>query len=606
MDSYKDTIFEPLEYYRDTGKAAHKENINEYFEQLLSKSGVNVEENRATVKKYRERLAAVQKLERELGKLRAARTASVVLTVVVTVIMLIVAYMNTSWQMPLRITAVLVPLAVGVIVSTIVFRTTKDKIKTLEEKKCKESEIAKKYLDEAGSQMAPLNELFSDLDAQKLVEKTMPQIVFDDQFTTENLEDMRNNYDFNGTVDEKSSVIDLLSGKMYGNPFLIERFVRETTVMQTYVGTLVITWTTYERDSNGKMRAVRHSQTLTATVTRPRPNYENKTLTNYGHQAAPDLSFSRENMHFENLSENQVERKVKSGERKLRKKSEKALKKGENFTEMSNTKFDVLFGATDRDNEQQFRVLFTPLAQREMIDLIRSAEGYGDDFDIFKKKKLNIIRSEHAQKMDLSISALRYRSYDVDECRRNFSSINEEFFKALYFELAPLIAIPSYQEEPARSFEEMDHPEVSYTSYNYEMIANKLPRKVLMHPESTTDAILKTELVSREGDFDTVGVKAFSYVGVPRLELVPMLGNDGRLHSVPVHWTEYIPREKYTLMRVRNVRLTQSEYNNRISAFSAEKLPKNSACFGGIFAYIDDGFDNINEFINNITQKGEK
>ena len=192
------------------------------------------------------------------------------------------------------------------------------------------------------------------------------------------------------------------------------------------------------------------------------------------------------------------------------------------------------------------------------------------------------------------------------DIKKFFSDFISNLRQKRAFRYAPLIAIPSYQEEPARSFEEMDHPEVSYTSYNYEMIANKLPRQVLIHPESTTDAILKTELVSREGDFDTVGVKAFSYVGVPRLELVPMLGNDGRLHSVPVHWTEYIPREKYTLMRVRNVRLTQSEYNNRISAFSAEKLPKNSACFGGIFAYIDDGFDNINEFINNITQKGEK
>lgn len=606
MDSYKDTIFEPLEYYRDVGKAEHKRNTEEYFESLLSQSKVNVEENRATVKKYKEHMAIVDKLDKELGKLKAIRIASVVITAVVTVIMLIVAFLNDEWTLPTRVLSVVLPLVIGIIASIAVFRSTGDKIKHLAEKKKEEADKAKKYLDEAQRQMAPLNALFSDLDSKRILEKTMPQIVFDDQFTTVNLEDMRNNYDFNGVLDEKSSVTDMLSGRMYGNPFLVERFVTETTVMHTYVGTLYITWTTYERDSEGKMRTVHHSQTLTASIVRPRPNYESRTLTNYGHQAAPDLCFSRENKHFEDLSEGQVERKVKSGEKKLRKKAEKALKNGGSFTEMANTKFDVLFGATDRNNEQQFRMLFTPLAQREMIDLIRSEEGYGDDFDIFKTGKLNVIRSEHAQRMDLSIPAFRFHSYDVDECRANFITINEEFFKALYFELAPLIAIPAYQEKPMRSFEDIEQKDLSYTSYNYEMIANRLPRAIFAPHDSTTDSILKTTFVSRDSFFDTVNVKASSYVGVPRLELVPTLGNDGRIHAVPVHWTEYIPCERHTLMKVRNVGITESEYTKRASAEDREELLKSCACYGGVFACVDDGTYNVNEFINNIIRKGEQ
>ena len=51
-----------------------------------------------------------------------------------------------------------------------------------------------------------------------------------------------------------------------------------------------------------------------------------------------------------------------------------------NFTEMGNAKFDALFGAVDRNNEVEFRVLFTPLAQKNMLDLLTDKNHYGDDF----------------------------------------------------------------------------------------------------------------------------------------------------------------------------------------------------------------------------------
>ena len=61
-----------------------------------------------------------------------------------------------------------------------------------------------------------------------------------------------------------------------------------------------------------------------------------------------------------------------------------------NFTAMTNDKFDVLFGATDRTNETEFRLLFTPLAQNSMINLIENAKPYGDDF-YFVKENLSLI-----------------------------------------------------------------------------------------------------------------------------------------------------------------------------------------------------------------------
>jgi hypothetical protein len=223
--------------------------------------------------------------------------------------------------------------------------------------------------------------------------------------------------------------------------------------------------------------------------------------------------------------------------------------------------------------------MFTPRAQREMIDLIRSEEGYGDDFDFFKRKKLNVIRSEHSQKWDMSTSADRYRSFDFEKAKKNFIDFNNEYFKSVYFDFAPLIAIPVYQEAPTASFESISHPESSYTEYNYETIANKIGSDKFAHKKTATDVILKTEFVHRSEGVDTVAVTAHSYSAEPRTDFVPVLGGDGRMHSVPVPWIEYMPQQKTTLMTVKNIGLTESEYKARLSALPSISVPENAVCY---------------------------
>ena len=289
-------------------------------------------------------------------------------------------------------------------------------------------------------------------------------------------------------------------------------------------------------------------------------------------------------------------------EKKLKKKAEKSLNSGKSFTEMSNTKFDVLFDATNRDNEQQFRVMFTPLAQREMIDLIRSEEGYGDDFDFFKRKKLNVIRSEHSQKWDMSTSATRYYSFDLEKSQKTFIDFNNEYFKSVYFDFAPLIAIPAYQDAPTASFEKISHADISYTEYNYETIANKIGANKFAHPATATDVILKTELIKRSKGIDTVAVTAYSYSAEPRTDFIPVLGGDGRMHAVPVPWIEYVPQQRTTLMTVTNIGLTENEYNARVGTISEVIAPENATCYKGMFAHTGMATQSLEKFINLLTK----
>ena len=102
--------------------------------------------------------------------------------------------------------------------------------------------------------------------------------------------------------------------------------------------------------------------------------------------STPELSFSRDADHVEQRSERSLQRLVKRGERTLQKKTEEAISENGDFMSMSNTEFEVLFDALNRTNEVQFRTIFTPLAQTNMVDLLLSKTGYGDDFNFFKNK----------------------------------------------------------------------------------------------------------------------------------------------------------------------------------------------------------------------------
>ena len=119
---------------------------------------------------------------------------------------------------------------------------------------------------------------------------------------------------------------------------------------------------------------------------------------------------------------------------------------------------------------------------------------------------------------------------------------------------------------------------------------------------SATRAILKTELIQRNKGLDTVAVTAYSYSAEPRTDFVPVLGGDGRMHAVPVPWTEYLPLQKTTLITIKNIGYTETEYNSILKNLKDQKLPENATCYKGMLAHIGMGGDSFNEFIKQITK----
>ena len=163
----------------------------------------------------------------------------------------------------------------------------------------------------------------------------------------------------------------------------------------------------------------------------------------------------------------------------------------------------------------------------------------------------------------------KIRSYDYDVARQNFLSDHAAYFKAVYFDFAPLLALPVYQERPVHSLNPLPDYSQKYSTWEYEALANALNPVHLAHPQSKTPAILKATYLSGDGTTDHAQITAYSYDSIGRVDVIPMLGGDGRMHGVPVHWDEYIPLECVSQL---GIGMSESDNQNSIAQIHAHGL----------------------------------
>ncbi len=503
-------IYNPLKEFDGKFKNLHLENTKKHFEALTERSGVDAEANRKTVKEYVTCNEKLTKLNKKLTWLRVLRVLCC-------------------------ITLLLIPL--------VILKLT-PKIRGLRGDILLAETQAAELLAEAERQMAPLNALFSERDALDIIEATVPLLSFAPCFSVEQEENMIVNYDFDGHNNAEESSLAVLAGHYNENPFLFERRLIHKMGEAVYHGYKVIRWTESYRGSDGKRHTRTRTQTLHASVIKPKPHYTTEVLLSYCAQGGPDLSFTRDATHLDEKSEKEIERYVKRGEKKLKRLTDEAIKENRDFTSMSNADFEVLFDALDRTNEVQFRTLFTPLAQTNMVDLIRSQSGYGDDFHFIKQKRTNRIQTKHSKGRAITLTPDAYASYSYDTAKDNFVAKNTDYFKAVYFDFAPLWAIPLYQERPVHSLSPIPDYAQSYAYKECEALANAVAPERVAHPRTKTPAILKSSFVGKKGDADEVCILAYSYDIHQRIDFIPVLGGDGRFHSVPVPWDDYLPLEE--------------------------------------------------------------
>ena len=546
-------LLEPTKLYKSQLKDAFHKNAEDYFDNLTKSSTVDLGANKVTCDRIKATQVKARDVQKNLNKKKGLMTFLIVLgsiAILASIILFTVAFAgNSNKGLFIGIAVACIVLGLlGIILPIVLIRP---KIKAISSELDKLNKKIEEGIKEAYGQMASLNALYDWGMPAAIVSQTTPLIQMDKVFEPKRFYQLNSKYGFGENKNKDVSTTFVQSGTILGNPFLIQRNLVKEVVPFTYTGSLTITWTTTYRDKNGTHTQV-HTQTLIATVTKPKPEYFHDTWLVYGNEAAEHLSFSRKPSNANSLNEAQIKKTAQKFDKELAKMHEKAIGKS-NFTPLGNSEFEAFFHALDRDNEVEFRLLFTPLAQKSMLDLIESKEPYGDDFIFEKKKCLNYIKSHHSQTADYEADPKKFIHYDYEYAKDYFVNYMDKYFQSFFFDLAPLLSIPLYQQHKDTNFIYKDVYERNVTSFEAEVMANKFDKKQFEPANNKTDIILKAELIKKQGHSDIVNIHAYGYDKVMHVDYIPKLGGDGRMHSVPVTWYEYIPLKKETPIQLQTI-----------------------------------------------------
>ncbi|CCV63593.1 conserved hypothetical protein [Alteracholeplasma palmae J233] len=559
-------IYEPLKEYRSIYKSKHNQNVTDFFDALVLKAQIDQGLNKSTNDK-------IKKLEKRANTLKSSITKRRILQAFswIGIIIALVASIYGIMQLVKKITELksILSLSLGsvalVVLIIVIFKVINPKLKILIKNHDKLRKEIDDLIQEAYQQLEPLNNLFTETMSLELFKKTLPNINMDLVFDSRRLDYLVNKFGLGDLKDLNRSALFIQSGDIKGNPFYLSKELVHELGTKAYTGSITIHWTTTSR-SNGKTVTNHHTQTLTETIVRPCPYYTKEIYLVYGNEAAPDLIFSREDSDAEDLNQKQIDKKVSRDIKKLGRKSEKSIKTGGNYTVLGNSEFEVLFGATNRNHETQFRLLFTPLAQKSLLELMKDTEyGYGDDFDFVKHKMINVLYPEHLDHFELKPNPKFFRGYDLEVVKKNFVDFQNEYFRQLYFAFAPVLAIPLYQQHMPHEYIYKDLYDSYVSFYEHESVVNHMNENEFKHPLSTTPNILKTTVNKSKDYKDTITVTAYGYETHNRVDYFTKLGRDGRMHTIPVHWTEYIPVSKDTPIEI-SVPVEEKElsYQDRI------------------------------------------
>lgn len=521
-------VLSPLEQFQ-----AYKEKFREVaektFEELTVASGVDPEVNRALCNEIQDLKSNNEKISTTL-KLWTALCIFMWIIAAVCAIICISNGFASGWLVPTLCIVGCVAMLV------LLFWKIHPIIKKYQTIKNEQEKLIKDKEQQAWDMMAPLNQLYDWEIFNRMMTQTVPRLEFDPYFTNQRLADLINSYGWDENFNKDRSVVFSHSGLINGNPFVIARTRKMEWGTKEYKGELTVKWTTVEIDSNGNKQTRNHSETLRASVYKPYPEYYEKTRLIYGNTAAPDLNFTREK------NDGKLEVGSRAYKHKLKEIEKFSRDLKNDFAMATNEEFEVLFTTTNRNNNQQFFLLFTPLAQENMINIIRDTEqGYGDDFQFMKHRKLNTLTADHMQKLPLDMNPRRFWNCNYDEAKQVFLSTTCENFRAIYFGFAPLLSIPMYQQiRPASAIYGTDMPRQS-AYWEHESLANFWGEEKFANASCVTHNILKTTELRKDDGTVEVQVRAYGYRTEPRVDYVSKYCSDGNYYDVPVHWDEYIP-----------------------------------------------------------------
>ncbi len=558
-------LLEPINLYEHGLKTEHNNNVINFFDSLTKESNIDVAANQATCKEYYQKGALLSESEKKLGANKGLRVFLIIMTILcfaIGTIYVVCGILNVvgsfkPYAFVLGFSLIVFGIGFIILNSVIIARKIAKYNKNILDLR----RITEKLHKDAEEQMVPLNSLFEWNIPSILMNKTLPEIELDKNYSVKRLLHLSERFGMKREEVDNVSTVFVQSGSIIDNSFIIQRDYVQDMRDKVYQGSLVVTWTTTVSDGKGGHRVVTHSQTLIATVTKPEPYYYLDTNLVYGNDAAPHLSFTRKKGNTNQMSQKEIDKLADVWDKKLQKMQQSKVKSS--FTPIGNSKFEGLFQAFDRNNEVEFRVLFTPLAQLNMIKLLTSKKPYGDDFDFIKRKCMNIIHSDHMQHLSIDGNPYHFYDFDYDKCREKFIAYNNNYFRGIFYDFAPLLSIPVYQQHRDFTPKNFNY-QSNMTMQEAEVLANFFDEDLLAPEDAETHIILNASILHKGKGYDIVTITANGFSKEHHTDMIPKVAGNGRTYLVPVHWIEYIPTSRERNMVIMEVGGSTTEFNQKV------------------------------------------
>ncbi|AEM68678.1 MAG1210 family protein [Mycoplasma putrefaciens] len=536
-------IFNPVKEYQNY-KDKHLQIVNDYFEELTKKSQIDLNQNKQQVAKINQTNNRVITHKKSLRKFKIlAKITLIIAFLFLVVVIYFTVKFSSSAQTIATWTIIFLTISAILFAGLLLvyLLEIRPKIKQVQTIILNDQIKYDQQVEIGVNQVKDLIDLIGYGTKEKLFSQSFSLIKFNRFLGVKNLNRFQETYlDSQQIYNDDFSCLNIKSGLVYHTPFLINRSIYEQIESKTYTGTLTISWEEQDGDQTITMTEI-----LTASVVKPLPvNYYQSSLA-LGIEIAPNLEFSRSSSNFHNLSEKEKTKKYQKTEKQLYKYAERNL----DFSPLANTKFETAFAAFNRKNDKEFRLMFTPLAQNNLMQLIEdNTYGFGDNFIMFKISKALFISSSNLDHFEINDNLLKYYTYDYNEIKNTFIKDNANYFDQIYWLFAPFFAIPTLSNSSSETIIFNNNQTFDLTVSEVESQVWSLSKTLFDHELVKTDSLLKAVVVDQKNHLYEIHSKGYDIV--KRTDFIPVLGDDGWWHDVPVIWDDYVEYQKITKIKL--------------------------------------------------------
>lgn len=339
-----------------------------------------------------------------------------------------------------------------------------------------------------------------------------------------------------------SCAYKLVNGTLFNHPFSLYSYKHQSMYMKIYTGFTTVTYS--YTGSDGKSHT--GTDVVTASIEKPAARWAYKNNLAYFVSKPSELCFSN------NTSKHEFQASV--------------IKE---YRQLENHKFNKMFIAK-RNNETQYRMLFTPLAQEQYVNLLHKLS-----FSIAKEKS---IVSVEINNLSFELTSNYKNSYDVEQWQINYLNCFNDFLKALSTYTLPIACLPvlkdfAFEYTPNKTDQFCYFQVMSNMAYLYEQ-TNK-------YSQYETDVIFvpisneRIKIANCNFDVTKVLIKYFSLIN--RVDYVPQYSfHAHKTVIVPVHWIEYIPKTKVEFLLHasldKNYVKQEFVFNNSLFVYSGQIL----------------------------------